>query len=213
MRGMTGAHVTWAALAVLLSLALPAAAADTGAERVPPSAIPSPVIVVVDLQAAHRDAVAARAVRAQRDQMMQKYQAEFELGRKSLKDAENALLREKSILSAEAWHQKARVFEQEAAEFQRRNQSTLQAVDKSYRAAITEFTQWFYQITGEVAGEYGATLVLPKQQVLMHDPRMELTSVVIERLNKRVPSIAFPPPVIDEPVSVSATSSVKSGKK
>ena len=65
-------------------------------------------------------------------------------------------------------------------------------------------------ITGEIANEMGANLVLPKQQVVLHEPRMDVTSQVIERLNRRMPNINFPEPVIEEALLPPAA---KSGKK
>ncbi|MBF0325746.1 MAG: OmpH family outer membrane protein [Alphaproteobacteria bacterium] len=159
------------------------------------SKVPVPVVIVVDVQAALQQSTAAKAVRAQRDQFVQTYQAEMEAARKSLKEAEAELLKQKAALPADAWQAKARTFEQQVYEFNQRFQKSNQAVEKSFRAAMGDLSQALAQVTEEVAGEMGANLVLHKMQVFLHDPRMEVTHTVIERLNRRFPSVTFPPPV------------------
>lgn len=159
--------------------------------------LPVPVVIVVDVQAALQQSTAAKAVRAQRDQLVQGYQADMEITRKSLKDAEADLLKQKAALSAEAWQAKARAFEQQVYEFNQRFQKSNQAVEKSFRTAMGELSQALAQVTEEVAGEMGANLVLHKMQVFLHDPRMEVTQTVIERLNRKFPSVSFPAPADD----------------
>jgi Skp family chaperone for outer membrane proteins len=201
-----GARLRRAVLAVgILLLGTSAALAVDG-----PGKVPTPVVIVVDMQAAQRDSAAAQALRTQRDQVMQKFQSEFEATRKSLKETETALIAEKSATSPEAWQVKARAFEQQVAEFNRRYQAVLQAVEKSYTTAMNQVMQAFVRVTEEVANEYGANLVLQKQQVFLHDPRMDVTSIVVERLNKALPSITMPAPAIE---SESAAAPKKTGRK
>jgi outer membrane protein len=169
---------------------------STSALAETPKAAP-PVVIVVDVQAALQQSTAAKAVRAQRDQLVQGYQSEMEATRKSLKDAESELLKQKATLPADVWQAKARTFEQQVYEFNQRFQKSNQAVEKSFRTAMGELSQAMAQVTEEVAGEMGANLVLHKMQVFLHDPRMEVTQTVIERLNRRFPSVVFPSPVDD----------------
>lgn len=187
MLARPGAHVLWAVLAVLVTLAGPAGA-QTASPRVP-----QPVIIVVDIQGALQQATAGKAARAQRDKLLQQYQAEFDATRKTLKDTENDLVKQRQLLGAEAWQQKARAFEQQVFEFNQRFQRTNQAVEKSFRTAMAELNQALAGVTEEVASEMGANLVLPKSQIFLHDPRMEVTETVVQRLNAKHPSVTFPP--------------------
>ncbi|MBI5164118.1 MAG: OmpH family outer membrane protein [Magnetospirillum sp.] len=198
----------WALVAVLGFLATASVAADGD------GGVPAPVIVVVDAQAAMQQSAAGQGLRSQHDQYRQSYQNEFDVSRKSLKEAENDLLRQKPTLSAEAWQVKAREFEQKVFEFNQRFQKANQAVEKSYRAATGDLGRAFTQVTEEVAGELGANLVLPSQQVVLQHPRMDITKTVIERLNRKFPSVTFPAPVIDgAAVPKPAPSAAKSGRK
>jgi outer membrane protein len=191
MRVRVGARLRWAALALALSVPAPAWA-ETASGK-----LPTATVMVLDVQAALQQSVAAKAARVQRDQYLQNFQAESEANRKSLKDAEAELVKLKPTMPADAWQQKARTFEQQVFEFNQRFQRNNQAVEKSFRAAMGELSDALAQVAEEVASEQGANLVLPKSQIFLHDPRMEMTRTVIDRLNKKHPSVNFPAPAVE----------------
>lgn len=185
------ARLGWAVLAVQLAFAVPAVA-----EPATPK-LPSATIMVVDVQAALQQSLAAKSLRSQRDQHLQSFQAELEKNRAALKETEAELVKQKSAMAPEAWQQKARSFEQQVYEFNQRFQRSNQAVEKSFRTGMGELSDALAQVTEELAGELGANLVLPKSQIFLHDPRMEVTQQVIERLNKKHPTANFPVPTIE----------------
>lgn len=181
-----------AVLAIQLALAVPALAAETA-----PGKLPVPTVMVVDVQAALQQSSAAKTLRAQRDQYLQGFQSELDKNRAALKEIENDLVKQKSAMAPEMWQQKARSFEQQVFEFNQRFQRSNQAVDKSFRTGMGELSDALAQVTEELAGELGANLVLPKSQIFLHDPRMEVTQQVIERLNRKYPSVSFPTPTVE----------------
>ncbi|TAN76978.1 MAG: OmpH family outer membrane protein [Magnetospirillum sp.] len=161
------------------------------------SKIPVPVVIVVDHQAAMQQTAAGKAIAAQNDQWRKTFETDFEARSKALKVEEAELVRQKPVMSQELWQQKARAFEQGVMEFNQNYQRARQAVEKSYRQALSTLGAAFEQEIRAVATELGANLVLPKQQTHLYDPRMDVTALVIERLNKRLPSIDFPPPQVE----------------
>lgn len=180
-----------AVLAVQLAFALPAVAETA------PGKLPVPTVMVLDVQAALQQSLAAKGLRAQRDQYLQGFQAELDKNRAALKEIEADLVKQKSAMSPEVWQQKARSFEQQVFEFNQKFQRSNQAVDKSFRIGMGELSDALAQVTEELAGELGANLVLPKSQIFLHDPRMEVTQQVIERLNRKHPSVNFPAPAVE----------------
>lgn len=191
MNARMRACLGWAVLAVQLAFAVPVHAESASAK------LPTASVMVVDVQAALQQSLAAKALRSQRDQYLQMFQAELEKNRAALKETETDLVKQKSAMAPEAWQQKARTFEQQVYEFNQRFQRNNQAVDKSFRSGMGELSDALAQVTEELAGELGANLVLPKSQIFLHDPRMEVTQPVIERLNKKYPSVSFPAPTIE----------------
>lgn len=214
MIAWTHARLGWAVLALCLAAALPAQAqAPTGGKAEDGASVdaklPVATIMVVDIQAALQQSLAAKSVRVQRDQYLQKFQTELEGNRAKLKDMEADLLKQKATMSADAWQQKARAFEQQVYEFNQRFQRNNQAVEKSFRVAMGELSDALAQVTEELASELGANLVLPKSQIFLHDPRMEKTQQVIDRLNKKRPSVTFPTPVLEDEAESKSASPAK----
>lgn len=189
-----GARLLGGALAVILSLAAPASAqnASTAAK------VPAPVIVVIDVQGALQESLAAKGAREQRDRFLQNFQAQQESARKALKEEEAELVKQRPSLPQESWQPKARAFEQRVFEFNQRSQKANQAVEKSFRIAMGELSKALAQVADEVANEVGANLVLPKSQIFLHDPRMEITAQVVERLNRKNPAVSFPAPEFEQ---------------
>ncbi len=178
-----------AVLAALLSSPTAAPAQPAGG-----SPLPTPVIMVVDPQAVLQRSKAGQAVRAEHDRYLESMQSELDANRKALKETESELMQEKAVLGQEAWQQKARAFEQRVAELNQRYQRGNLAVENSYRIAIGALTRAFDQVTEEVAAEVGCNLILPMQQVILHDPRMDLTNTIIARMDKKIPAVEFPTP-------------------
>lgn len=180
-----------AVLAIQLAFTAPALAESA------PAKLPVPTVMVLDVQAALQQSVAAKGLRAQRDQYLQTFQSDLDKNRAALKEVETDLVKQKSAMAPEIWQQKARAFEQQVFEFNQRFQRGNQAVEKSFRTGMGELSDALAQVTEELAGEVGANLVLPKSQIFLHDPRMEVTQQVIERLNKKYPSVNFPAPTVE----------------
>lgn len=162
------------------------------------SAPPAPVIIIVDVQQAQRESVPGRSLVAQRDKYQQEFQSDFNTTRHQLQVSDQDLARQRGTMSQEAYDQKVKLLEQQVVVFQRHTQLAVRALEKSTEAASGELMNTILTITNEIAGEMGATLVLPKQQVVLHEPSMDVTAQVIERLNRRLPTLTFPVPVIEE---------------
>lgn len=170
------------------------------------------VVIIVDVQMAQRESLAGKALISQRDKYQQSFQADFNSARQQLQAADQELAKQKGAIPQDAYDQKAKVLEQQVIAFQRKTQVAVRALEKSTETAAAELMNSILNITGEIANESGANLVLPKQQVVLHEPRMDVTPAVIERLNRRMPTVNFPVPVVEESSS-SPTTAPKPGKK
>ena len=179
-------------LAVVLALGAGPVWAQTSAA---PN-IPAPVIMVVDTQAVVSHSKAGLAIRQQHDKYLQDFDKEVQATRRNLSEVEAELTREKTTTPFIDWQKKAQAFDQQLSTFNLKYGKINQSVEKSYISAMNELGKAITQVTSEVANEYGVNLVLPTQQVILHDPRMDLTKTVIERMDIKFPSIAFPAPEV-----------------
>ncbi len=190
MKIRLGARVTWAVLAFLFAAQAPAGA-QTDAK------LTAPLVIVVDTNRIQRDSQAGRAIVVQREKYQQAFNGQFESARKELQQQEMNLSKQKSVLGPQAFEERVRAFNEEVAAFQRRYQGALRALEKSTATAHNELQKATIEATSEVASEMGAGLVLHKQNVFLHDERMDVTEKVIERVNKRLPTVAFPEPEVE----------------
>lgn len=169
-------------------------------------------LIIVDIQQAQRESMPGKALAAQRDKYQQNFQAEFNAARQSLQRSDQDLAKQKGTMPQEAYDQKVKALEMQVVAFQNRTQMAVRALEKSTDSAMAELMNAILTVTGEIASEMGANLVLPKQQVVLHEPRMDVTAQVIDRLNKRLPAVNFPVPEVDA-LPPSEPSPPKPGKK
>lgn len=198
-----------AALVCLLVPSL-AVAADNAATR-SNAAVPA-AIVVVDANRVQRESLAGKAMVVERERYQQSFNAEFESTRKQLQVSEQELARQRPSLSSEVFQEKARDLNSRIADFQRQYQGAVRALDKSSATASNELQKAVVSVTSEVASELGVGLVMHKQHVFLHDERMDITNIVIERLNKRVAAVPFPIPETEKLAPAGGAATTK-GKK
>lgn len=194
---------------LVLAAALWAGAEPARAQRVPPSPVG---VIIVDIQQAQRDSLPGKSLAAQRDKYQQKFQDEFNSARLALRHSDEELAKQKGTIPQDVYDQKVKALEKKVVAFQNRTQMAVRALEKSTDAAMAELMNAVLTVTGEIASEMGANLVLPKQQVILHEPRMDVTAQVIERLNSKLPAVHFPPPQV-EALAPQDSDSPNPGKK
>ena len=114
--------------------------------------------------------------------------------RDTLRAAEQELGRQRSNLAPEAFEQKRREFEQQVADVQRSVQNRKRVLDQAFNESMKKLHETMLEVVAEVAGEQKASLVLAKQQVVIAEKSLDLTGSVLDRLNKKLPSVAVTVP-------------------
>jgi len=165
------------------------------------AAKPAPVIRVVDIQEVMERSTAVRGIRHELDAYRKKYDTEFAAKEKILKDEERELVRQQSLLDPAAYREKVQAFQQKFATFQRELKTRQQLLQNAYASALNKVSAQVQRIWAAVAEAEGATLLLPRGQVLLFNPGYDVTKDVIDRLNKALPSVKFPDPMAKAPAS------------
>lgn len=205
-----GARLSAAVLAINVLVAS-GASAETPK---PPQGFTAPVVIVVDLNRVQRESLAGKQIAANREKYQQSFNTEFEATRRQLQETEQDLARQRTALAADVFQEKVRTLNEGVAVFQRRYQGAARGLDKSTSQASNELQKVAITVTSEVASEMGAGLVMHKQHVFLHDERMDVTGTIIERIDKRLPTIVFPVPVIEAAsASVPGAKTPSKGKK
>jgi Skp family chaperone for outer membrane proteins len=154
-----------------------------------PQKLPAAVAAVIDYQRVLREAAAARSIRDQIEARRKGYQEEISKEELRLHEADKAFARQRSMLSAEAFAEKRRAFEQEVADVQRLVQERRRELDRLSAAALNEVKQALIEIVTTIAEERGFNLVLPSSEVLFFGRSLDLTEEVLAKLDARLPEL------------------------
>lgn len=160
--------------------------------------MPGPVVAVVDIDRIRENSTAAKSVREQLDKHRSTFQDEISKQENELRNAEQDLNKQRSVLSPDAFNQRRQQFEQRVADVQRQVQSRRRQLETAFQNSMSEVNKAVVDAVQEVAVEHGANLVLPKTYIVMVDKAMELTDEVLALVNKKLPGIkvTLPAPVL-----------------
>lgn len=179
------------ALAILLALAVTIGARAQEAGGSPGPLAPA-VVAVIDYQRLLRESDPARSIRAQVETQRQAYQAEVEAAREELAERDRQLKAEREELSARAYRERRRAFEEDVAEVQRLVQERRRQLDEASNAAFQRIRDTVVQIIDALSERYRFNLVLPRSEVLVFAPEIDLTAEVMAELNERLPRVDIP---------------------
>jgi len=176
----------------LLLIAVAPAQAQTAAATAPAASpkLPAAVIAVVDIQKILSESVAAKGVRDQLATRRDAYQRQVTADEQKLRDAEQALVKERATLKPEDFAKKRQAFEEQVKQVQQRVQERARILDTAFNKALGTIRQNLGQVVAEAAEAKCATVVLDKGQVVVVESSLDLTASVLETLNKKLPKVA-----------------------
>lgn len=157
-------------------------------------ALPAPKVAVVDVQAILSEAKSAQGVMAQRTKMAETYQQEFAAEETKLREEEQSLATQRTVLSPEAFTEKRKAFEVKGNDFARRAAVRRHNLDQAYNMAMSQIVTQLNNVLREIATETGANLILSRGQVEYFDPGMDITKKALDKLNTTVKEVIFPDP-------------------
>ncbi len=181
-------------LRALLALVLLAVATVSAGRELAAQRLPEAVVAVVDYQRLLRESKAAQSIRAQIEARRKRYQEEITAKEQELLEQDRELSRQRALLSPEAFQQRRRAFEEEAARVQRLVQERRRELDTASAQAYAVVRDAILEIIGGMAESRGFNLVLPSSTVLLFSPKLDLTEEVLEELNRRLPEVKVPAP-------------------
>ncbi len=168
----------------------PAAAAASAASATQPvPALPTPVIMVVDVQRILQESSAAKGVTAAVESQRDTYQKEIEALESKLRAAEQELVKQKTVLSPDALNKRQNDFQKQVAELQKTVQARKRSLDTALDAAMVQVQKAMVDIVGEVAIEKGANMVMARHLFIIHATVFDQTEIVLKRLNERLPKV------------------------
>ena len=108
---------------------------------------------------------------------------------KKLKDEENKIISQKNALSKEEYKKKADALRKKVFELNKGRDKLIRDVAAKRKKAGDEMLKKLNPILGKYMEENNISVVIDKKNVLMGDKKFEITSQIIEILNKQFKSI------------------------
>lgn len=173
------------ALAVWAFLTFPVAAQEQEAQL---------KIAIIDIDAIKRNAAVVKDIRSQIGTYRSAFQAEIQKEETELRNSNQVLARQRTILSPEAFAVERRKFEQRVVLVQRKVQQRKQELEKAQGTAMRTVLAALNEIITGIASERNLTLILRANQVILSAPSLNISKEVLERLDNMLPSLAIAEP-------------------
>jgi outer membrane protein len=148
-------------------------------------------IAAVDVQRIMRESKAAKGLKAQLEKKQESFKKEVSDQDKKLRGAESELLKQRSILSADAYGEKRKEFEKKIAGAQQSLQKERKDLEQSYVKSLEKIQTKMADITGTIAKERGYVIVLPSNMVILVESDLDITADVLKKLDEEMPSVSL----------------------
>lgn len=154
------------------------------------AAVPQPGTVqigVIDPQKVLDDTTAGKEAKASLNTFMKNRQALIELEEKELKRMEEDLIKQASVLSANAKKERETQFRRRMMEYQQKVNELNREVAEKQKEVLQGFREKVQRVAARVAQEKGLKVVFekgPGSPTLYHEASLDLTEAVIAELNR-----------------------------
>ena len=145
----------------------------------------------IDLVEVLRQSTATSRVRALLDEKRAQFQEEFSAREIDLMAREKDLQSKRDLMSAEAFGEEVRLFQAEVADVQREIQRKRKSLDNAFQKVQDKLRDLAIEIVGVLAKEEKLDLVFNRSNVLIFRNQLDLTKIVLERLNERTKDARF----------------------
>ena len=184
MRCVIGRRIAAAAtVAVVMSLA------PVGPLRAQSQPLPTPVILIVDLQQILQDAKAAKGVQAVINQEYSSYTKEVAQQEDELQKSRTELERQRTILAPDAFNTRARDLQQRYDELGQVVQGRRQSLQQSLNEAMLQVKNAALAVIADIVKERKANIVIEKQAVVFEAEGMDVTADAVARLDQKLTSV------------------------
>jgi Skp family chaperone for outer membrane proteins len=171
-----------------------AAPAPTAAPVAAPT-LSAPSIAIVDVQRVLGESAAGKSIQAQLETEGRKIRDQITRLEDELKNGENELKRQRSVMAPDAFNEQAQALQRRQAEAQRIVQDRRDAFTKGQNDAVNVVGDNIRDIVQQLAAERHIGMVLRKEVVMsIADKNMDITDDVIHLLNTKLPSVTVTVP-------------------
>lgn len=164
---------------------------------------------VVDVEYVEREAAMNKDMNAQMSELRKKLSDQVKQEESVLRKASDDLQRQKVLLAPDAFEQEVRKFRQKELEFQKKIQDRNNDFNRVRIFARNTFAKELNRAMTEIVKEHQFSLVLRRSQILVVADYLDITGVVLERLNKNVPKFTIPKEILEGRAAPTAKGAAK----
>lgn len=146
-------------------------------------------IAVVDVEKILTESSAGKSIQSQLNTRRESFQQEFSGREDTLMASQKALMDQKNDLNPEEFSSKRSEFEKQLFETKSLFQKRRNSLDKGLSNALEGLRKHIVQVTAEVSNESGYKMVLTRDSVVIVEKEMDITDLVLLRLNAKVSHI------------------------
>ena len=146
---------------------------------------------IIDLSEVLRQSQATMNVRDLLDEKRAEFQEQFAAREVELLSREKSLKSKRDIMSKEAYEAEVRLFQDEVAKVQREIQQKRKSLDNAFQQAQDKLRNLAIEIVSDIAKEQKLDLVVNRSNVLVFRNQLDLTKIVLARLNERTKDARF----------------------
>ena len=155
-----------------------------------PATQPVVKIGVVDPQKVLNETEAGKKAKESLSTFMKNRQALIELEEKELRRMEEDLIKQASVLSANAKKEREEQFRRRMAEYQQKANELNREVQEKQKEVLEGFRDKVEKVVAKVAQRLGLVVVIEKGRggpTIYHDSSLDISALVIEEFNKGAP--------------------------
>ena len=170
--------------------AQPAApAAPALSTELPPKGTP---VVFFDVDAVMRTSTAMQNINTQAERQRNALQADATRQEGELRKAEEEVANQRNVLSADAFTQRRRDFENRVGTVQQQLQTRRRNLEQNYSDSAARVQQALTESVIEVMNEQEYQMVIPNTFIFVARSALDISGEVSRRLNRRMPTASMP---------------------
>ncbi len=146
-------------------------------------------IYFVDYSKVMNESIAGKKAQDYLKKLLTNSNKKFNETAKKLKEEENKIISQKNALSKEEYKKKADALRKKVFELNKQREKSIKEVASKRKKAGDEMLKNLNPILGNYMKNNNIAVVIDKKNVLMGDKKFEITSQIIEILNKEFKSI------------------------
>lgn len=151
-------------------------------------------IAIIDVKYILSNAASVKDVQAQMQAYVDAYRSETEQEDLAIRNAESELARKRTIISPEAYAEERRKFEQRLIEARGKVEQRKRSLNVVQADAMRQVQTALNRVVTDIASENSLTLILSKEQTILVAKPLEITNVVLQRLDQVLPSVTLATP-------------------